>query len=84
MQYIEMPKYVKSIKGGNGKKKVKEGEVFDTSSPNNFSKYTWEEILVKAFGINNWASNFEEITKEEFLISKGLPLLIKTPDYEIY
>lgn len=84
MKYTKMPKYVISIEEGIGKKRVKEGEVFDTSSPNNFSKYTWEQILLKNSGVNNWTFNFEEITEEEFLISKGLPLPIKTPDYEIY
>lgn len=65
MQYINLPQYVKNIKQGHGKRIVKIGELFDTSIPNNFSIYTWQEILLIT-GVDNWSVHFEEITEEEY------------------
>lgn len=79
MQYEIMPKYVKCIRAGFGKRDVNSGEVFDTSVPNDFSQYNWGQILLKG-GVDNWVGYFKEITEMEYYLAKGIPVL----DYSIY
>lgn len=63
---MNIPEYVILTRSGQGHRYVDKGSVFDTKIPNDFSKYTWAEILLEENGVSNWKGYFEEITASEY------------------